>query len=146
MFLQMKFLMVIHYVYLLLNFNVIFESLADMKSNLKIDVKEKPESCNRKSKKGDALHVHYKGSLADGTEFDSSYNRNQPFIFTIGAGQVIGGWESGLLNMCEGEIRQLIIPPELGYGDRGAPPVIPPHSTLHFEVKLLKIDRPTNEL
>ncbi|XP_071487042.1 peptidyl-prolyl cis-trans isomerase FKBP2, partial [Diadema antillarum] len=81
------------------------------------------------------------GKLEDGTEFDSSIPRNQPFDFTLGAGQVIKGWDQGLLNMCEGEKRKLVIPSDLGYGDRGAPPKIPGGATLIFEVELLKITR-----
>lgn len=79
----------------------------------------------------------------DGTEFDSSIPRNQPFTFTLGTGQVIKGWDQGLLGMCEGEKRKLIIPPDLGYGAKGAPPKIPGDSTLKFVVELLKIERKT---
>lgn len=85
--------------------------------------------------------MHYTGTLEDGTEFDSSLKRKEPFIFTLGRGQVIKGWDQGLLNMCEGEKRKLVIPSDLGYGDRGAPPKIGPGATLIFEVELLKIER-----
>lgn len=85
--------------------------------------------------------MHYVGMLEDGTEFDSSRARNQEFTFTLGMGQVIKGWDQGLLNMCEGEQRRLTIPAELGYGDRGAPPKIPPGATLKFDVELIKIER-----
>ena len=87
------------------------------------------------------LHRHYTGKLEDGTEFDSSIPRNQPFVFTLGVGQVIKGWDQGLLDMCEGEKRKLVIPSHLGYGDNGAPPKIPGGATLIFEVELLKIER-----
>nr|CAD7198753.1 unnamed protein product [Timema douglasi] len=81
------------------------------------------------------------GTLEDGTEFDSSYGRNQPLTFTLGSGQVIKGWDQGLLAMCEGEKRKLVIPSELGYGESGAPPKIPGGATLIFEVELVKIER-----
>ncbi|KAI9638958.1 FK506-binding protein 2 [Dioszegia hungarica] len=109
-------------------------------SQLQIGVKYKPDDCPLKTRKGDKLSMHYTGTLAkDGSKFDSSLDRNQPFEFTIGAGQVIQGWEQGLLSMCVSEKRKLTIPPELGYGARGHPPVIPPDSTLVFEVELLGI-------
>lgn len=81
--------------------------------------------------------------MEDGTEFDSSIPRGQPLSFTLGMGQVIKGWDQGLLNMCEGEKRKLVIPPELGYGERGAGDKIPPNSVLIFEVELVKIERKT---
>ncbi|XP_070807311.1 peptidyl-prolyl cis-trans isomerase FKBP2 isoform X2 [Pituophis catenifer annectens] len=95
------------------------------KRKLQIGVKKRVDNCPIKSRKGDVLHMHYTGKLEDGTEFDSSLTRDQPFIFSLGTGQVIKGWEQGLLGMCEGEKRKLVIPSELGYGDRGAPPKIP---------------------
>jgi FKBP-type peptidyl-prolyl cis-trans isomerase len=106
---------------------------------LQIGVKKRVENCTVKSKKGDILHMHYAGKLEDGTEFDSSYTRGEPLTFTIGAGQVIKGWDQGLLGMCAGEKRKLVIPPELGYGATGAPPKIPGNSVLIFEVELVKI-------
>jgi FKBP-type peptidyl-prolyl cis-trans isomerase len=110
---------------------------------LQIGVKKRvdPDKCLIKSRKGDSLHMHYTGKLEDGTEFDSSIPRGQPFIFTLGAGQVIKGWDQGLLGMCEGEKRRLVIPSDLGYGARGSPPKIPGGATLVFEVELIKIDR-----
>ncbi|GFT17838.1 peptidyl-prolyl cis-trans isomerase FKBP7 [Nephila pilipes] len=120
---------------------VIFDSLfCDQASELDIDVLHKPEKCDKQSKKGDMLSMHYKGTLDDGTEFDSSYERNEPFQFQLGIGQVIKGWDQGLGDMCVGEKRRLTIPPHLGYGDGGAGDRIPPKATLIFEVELLRID------
>ncbi len=90
-------------------------------------------------KRGDTLVVHYTGTLDDGTKFDSSVDRGEPFTFQIGAGQVIPGWEQGIITMKVGGKRRLTIPPDLAYGSRGAGGVIPPNATLIFEVELLEI-------
>ncbi|XP_023726980.1 FK506-binding protein 2 [Cryptotermes secundus] len=106
---------------------------------LKNEILYTPEVCTTKSKNGDMLTMHYKGTLQDGTTFDSSYDRDQPFTFQLGVGQVIKGWDQGLTDMCVGEKRKLTIPPHLAYGDRGAGNVIPPGATLTFEVDLINI-------
>lgn len=88
---------------------------------------------------GQVAVVHYTGWLTDGTKFDSSRDRGQPFSFPIGSGQVIPGWDEGVAGMKVGGRRKLVIPASLGYGDMGAPPVIPPGATLVFDVELLQL-------
>ncbi|CAO1377657.1 unnamed protein product [Diamesa hyperborea] len=111
-------------------------------SKLKIGIKKRVENCDMKSRKQDLLHVKYVGTLTDGTEFDSSTGK-KPLTFTLGSGQVIKGWDSGLLGMCVGEIRKLQIPAELGYGSQSVGK-IPKNSELIFEVELVKIERKTD--
>lgn len=112
---------------------------------LHIGIKKRVENCERQAQKGDSLHMHYRGTLKDGgNEFDNSYKRGQPLIFTLGVGQVIKGWDQGLLGICAGEKRKLIIPPHLAYGEMGSPPTIPPDSTLVFEVEAVKVEPSKN--
>jgi FKBP-type peptidyl-prolyl cis-trans isomerase len=113
------------------------EKVVTTKSGLKyIDQKEGSGDI---AKAGDTVVVHYTGWLKNGKKFDSSVDRGEPFTFPLGAGRVIKGWDEGVAGMKVGGKRKLIIPPELGYGKRGAGGVIPPDAELTFEVELLRI-------
>jgi len=109
-------------------------------SGLKIEHILVPENCEKQAQNGQMLTMHYTGTLEDGTKFDSSLDRNEPFKFQIGVGQVIRGWEEGVLGMCVGEKRKLIVPPDMGYGDQGAGDIIPGGATLHFDIELLETE------
>jgi FKBP-type peptidyl-prolyl cis-trans isomerase FkpA len=91
------------------------------------------------AKSGQSVSVHYVGTLTTGSKFDSSRDRGTPFEFRLGAGMVIQGWDQGVAGMKVGGLRKLTIPPELGYGARGYPPVIPANATLVFEVELVSV-------
>ncbi|KDQ21692.1 hypothetical protein BOTBODRAFT_26123 [Botryobasidium botryosum FD-172 SS1] len=107
---------------------------------LSVKVDYLPTDCPVKTEKGDKVEMHYTGTLySNGEKFDSSLDRKQPLTFTVGAGQVIKGWDQGLLEMCVGEKRTLTIPSSLAYGKGGFPPVIPESSALVFDVELVKI-------
>jgi FK506-binding protein 2 len=112
---------------------------------LTLGITKKVESCPIRAKKGDQVAVHYTGKLADGTVFDDSHNRGAPIEFMLGVGRVIPGWDQGILGMCIGEKRKLVIPPHLGYGSAGAGAVIPPDATLVFNTELVAINGVTEE-
>ena len=97
------------------------------------------EGTGEKAQKGKTVSVHYKGQLADGTVFDSSYKRNQPIEFPLGVGHVIPGWDEGIQLLSVGDKARFVIPSDLAYGSRGAGGVIPPHATLIFDVELMKV-------
>ena len=107
-------------------------------SSLKID--EVQAGKGAEAVAGKTVSVHYTGTLTDGKKFDSSVDRGQPFKFVLGQGQVIPGWEQGIQGMKVGGKRKLTIPPNLGYGERGAGNVIPPNATLIFDVELLGVE------
>ena len=106
------------------------------KSGLKYVITKQGEG-DKKPAKDQKVKVHYVGKLLTGEEFDSSVKRNRPFEFKVGTGLVIKGWDEAILDMKKGEKRTIILPPELAYGERGAPPTIHPFATLVFEVELI---------
>ncbi|KAI0043659.1 hypothetical protein FA95DRAFT_1584039 [Auriscalpium vulgare] len=116
-------------------------SASDSIKELKIDTTYLPEKCPVKAAKGDAIEVHYTGKLhSNGNKFDSSVDRGQPLPLTLGVGQVIRGWDEGLVGMCLNEKRTLTIPSDMAYGPRGFGSVIPPNSVLVFDVELVRLD------
>merc|ERR1719367_1103544 len=116
------------------------------KSGLQVEVtKEVKCKETHKAVNGDKVTVHYGGFLQDGKKFDSSFDRQQPFTFTIGVGQVIPGWDQGLLGVCAGEERHLVVPSPLAYGDSGAGDVIPPGAILLFDVVVVDVIKEDQE-
>ncbi|XP_075491451.1 FK506-binding protein 2-like [Primulina tabacum] len=127
---------------------LVFSSIASAKKSvdvteLQIGVKYKPKICEVQAHKGDSVKVHYRGKLTDGTVFDSSFERGDPIQFELGSGQVIKGWDQGILAMCLGEKRKLKIPSKLGYGEQGSPPTIPGGATLIFDTELVAVNGKT---
>lgn len=114
------------------------QNQANQGGELKIE--DTQEGTGEVAKAGDKLAMHYTGTLSDGTKFDSSLDRGQPFEFTLGAGDVIQGWDQGIVGMKVGGKRKLTVPPELGYGATGQGS-IPPNATLIFDVELLEIKK-----
>ncbi|CAL5427127.1 unnamed protein product [Camellia sinensis] len=134
-------------------------------TELQIGVKYKPKTCDIQAHKGDRVKVHYRnddhirkyylqqssdlkfqrGKLTDGSVFDSSFERGDPIEFELGSGQVIKGWDQGLLGMCIGEKRKLKIPAKLGYGEQGSPPTIPGGATLVFDTELVAVNGKTSD-
>jgi len=113
------------------------QTQSQIMQNLKIN--DVAVGTGAEAKSGDSVTVNYIGTLDDGTKFDSSYDRKQPFTFVLGAGKVIQGWDLGVAGMKVGGKRELVIPPELGYGASGYSPIIPANATLHFTVELLSV-------
>jgi FKBP-type peptidyl-prolyl cis-trans isomerase FkpA len=107
--------------------------------NEQLQIEELTLGTGNEAQKGQLAVVHYTGWLTDGTKFDSSKDRNDPFSFALGGGMVIKGWDEGVVGMKIGGKRKLTIPPHMGYGARGAGGVIPPNATLVFEVELLDV-------
>jgi len=114
-------------------------------TELVIDKTYIPADCPVKTQKGDKIRVHYTGKLLNGNKFDSSHDRNDPLPLTLGIGQVIPGWEEGLLDMCLNEKRILTIPSTKAYGSRGAGNLIPPNSALIFDVELVGLEPTTRD-
>jgi FKBP-type peptidyl-prolyl cis-trans isomerase len=112
-------------------------TLEDVMAELQMETMKAGTGAEAQS--GNTVTVHYVGTLTDGKKFDSSRDRGKGFTFKLGAGQVIQGWDRGVAGMKVGEMRKLTIPSDLAYGARGFPPVIPPNSTLVFEVELLEV-------
>ena len=108
-------------------------------AHMPLQIEELKIGTGAEAKAGKSVSVHYTGTLTNGSKFDSSRDRNEPFDFQLGAGRVIKGWDQGVAGMKVGGRRKLTIPPELGYGAGGYPPVIPPNSTLIFDIELLEV-------
>jgi len=109
-------------------------------SGLTVETLFKPDSCEKEAASGNILTMHYTGTLLNGKKFDSSLDRSEPFKFQIGVGQVIRGWDEGVVGMCVGEKRKLTVPSDLGYGQQGAGDIIPGDATLIFDIELLDVE------
>lgn len=110
------------------------------KTTMNMKIEKLTSGTGAAPKRGDTVTVHYTGWLTDGTKFDSSVDRKEPFSFVLGNGQVIRGWDEGVAAMRIGDKARLTIPPDLAYGPQGYPGVIPPNATLIFEVELLSVE------
>lgn len=108
----------------------------------KLETIDEKVGTGKEAKAGDTVRVHYTGTLMDGTKFDSSRDKGDPFEFKLGAGMVIKGWDEGVAGMKVGGKRKLVIPPELGYGANGSPPKIPANAGLKFDVELMEVKQP----
>ena len=123
-------------------FIIILICISKITMSADLEIKNNIEGDGVEILKHSKIKVHYIGTLEDGTKFDSSYDRGVPFSFQIGLRQVIEGWEIGIIGMKVGGKRTLIIPPELGYGERGAGKLIPPNSTLIFDIEIIDVQPP----
>ncbi|KAG9470466.1 peptidyl-prolyl cis-trans isomerase FKBP10 isoform X2 [Eleutherodactylus coqui] len=125
-----------------LYFDIILVDLWNKKDEVQITTLEKPSQCNRTVQDSDFVRYHYNGTLADGTFFDSSYSRSSTYDTYVGSGWLIKGMDQGLLGMCAGEWRKIIVPPFLAYGEKGYGTIIPPHASLVFHVLLIDFHNP----
>jgi FKBP-type peptidyl-prolyl cis-trans isomerase FkpA len=115
--------------------------IAEMSADItKLEITDVTAGTGTEATPGRRVTVHYTGTLLDGTKFDSSRDRNEPFTFRLGAGEVIPGWDEGVKGMRVGGTRELTIPSNMAYGRRGSPPVIPPNAALKLDVELLKVE------
>ena len=105
----------------------------------KLEITDDVVGKGREAKTGDTVKVHYTGTLMNGTKFDSSRDRGEPFEFTLGKGSVIKGWDQGVVGMKVGGKRKLVIPYDLAYGEAGSPPSIPPKAALKFDIELIEV-------
>ncbi|KAI5621545.1 peptidyl-prolyl cis-trans isomerase FKBP9 precursor, partial [Silurus asotus] len=125
-------------------FDVVLLDLHNPKDEITVEIESVPDSCQRKSKEGDFMRYHYNGTLLDGTLFDSSYSRNHTYDTYIGKGYVIAGMDQGLLGVCVGERRRIIIPPHLAYGEEGTGTKIPGSAVLVFDVHIIDFHNPSD--
>ncbi len=114
-------------------------TVAETPAPTKLEIKDEVVGTGKEAKTGSVVSVHYTGTLMNGTEFDSSRKTGKPFDFPLGGGQVIKGWDQGVVGMKVGGKRKLVIPSDLAYGESGSPPTIPPNAPLKFDVELLDV-------